>query len=128
MLLLALVAAPAVTAQAQVLLSQPTHLGVAGRPEWDTFAGKTPSGESLVLTFDAPINTSEYTLLIRQQDVKEAWSVELNGRPLGNLVRMEADLVHALAVPAGALHGPANTLRITSKTPGRRHRRACHPA
>jgi len=54
--LLAAMRAPA--ARAQVLLTQPTHLGVAGRPEWETFAGRTPSGESLTLTFDARANTS----------------------------------------------------------------------
>jgi len=113
--LLAAMRAPA--ARAQVLLTQPTHLGVAGRPEWETFAGRTPSGESLTLTFDARANTSEHTLLIRQQDVKQGWSVELNGQPLGSLVRMEADLVHALAVPAGLLRTGANTLRIGSTTP-----------
>lgn len=90
---------------------------MAGRPEWAWFAGRTPVGESLALTFDARANTAEQALLIRQQDVKEGWSIALNGRALGTLVRMEADLVHALAVPAGALADGANTLTIASKTP-----------
>ena len=71
--LLAAMSVPA--AHAQALLTQPTHLGVAGQPEWDTYAGRTPSGESLTLTFEARANTSEHTLLIRQEDVKQGWSV-----------------------------------------------------
>lgn len=118
LLLLVLALVPGVAAHAQVLRASPAHLGVAGRPEWDTFAGSTPSGEALVLTFDAQVNAVEHTLLIRQSDVKQDWTVELNGRRVGSLVRMEADLVHALAVPAGALRTGANTLRIASKLPG----------
>ncbi|BCS34918.1 hypothetical protein TBR22_A41440 [Luteitalea sp. TBR-22] len=105
-------------ATGQDLLAQPTHLGIAGRPEWDWFRGRTPVGESLTLTFDSRPNSGEYTLIVRQQDVKEGWAVELNGRPLGTLVRMEASLVHALPVPAGALREGANTLRIACRTPG----------
>jgi hypothetical protein len=115
-LLLAFGAADAV-AQPTDLLAAPAHLGVAGRPEWEWFAGRMPTGESLSLTFQARANTTEHTLLIRQQDVKEGWTVALNGRALGPLLRMEADLVHALAVPTGALADGANTLTITSKTP-----------
>ncbi len=116
-ILLLTVGAANAVAQPRALLAAPAHLGVAGRPEWEWFAGRTPSGESLTLTFEARANTTEQTLLIRQQDVKEGWTVALNGQALGPLVRMEADLVHALAVPTGALADGANTLTITSKTP-----------
>ncbi len=103
---------------ARPLLAQPAHLGVTGRPEWDRFASWPTAGESLAVTFDGRANDGEQTLLIRQQDVKEAWALELNGRPLGSLTRMEADLVHAVAVPAGTLRDGLNTLRIgPSKVP-----------
>ncbi len=94
------------------------HLGLAGRAEWDTFASRTPAAEALALTFEAAANAGEQTLVIRQADVKQEWRVELNGRLVGPLARMEADLVHTLPVPAGMLRSGTNTLRITSKTPG----------
>jgi len=37
--------------------------------------------------------------------VKQDWAVELNGRRLGKLFLMEADLILAIRIPAGALHG-----------------------
>lgn len=113
-----LVAVPwaAHTTAQQSLLATPVHLGVAGQPEWDHFAGRTPTGRALSLDFTSSANTSEHTLLIRQSDVKQLWTVTLNGARLGALVAMEADLVHALPVPAGALRDGANTLRIDAKT------------
>lgn len=103
---------------AHVIVSRPVHLGLAGSPEWDTFAGRTPTGDALVVTFDAQSNATESTLLIRQADVKQDWFVELNGQPIGSLVRMEADLVQAIAVPAGTLRTGANTIRVATKSSG----------
>ena len=100
---------------ARVLLREPAYLGVAGSPEWDAFAGRTPVGASLTLDFEARANTTEQALRIRQADVKQDWVVDLNGQRLGTLARMEADLVHVLAVPAGAIRDGANTLRIAAK-------------
>ena len=71
---------------------------------------------ALSLDFTSTANTTEHTLLIRQSDVKQLWTVTLNGARLGALVPMEADLVHALPVPPGALRDGANTLRIDAKT------------
>jgi len=88
------------------------HLGTAGAPEWEEFAGHTPDARRLDLRFNAPTNVREATLFIRQDDVRQDWSVELNGRRLGKLFLMEADLIHALAVPAGALRNGENLLSI----------------
>jgi hypothetical protein len=101
----------------QSLLSHRVHLGVAGQPEWDGFRDDPPISDSLNLTFDARPNDEEQSLLIRQGDVKQDWRVEINGTRIGALVRMEADLVHVLAVPAGTLRAGANTLRVSSATP-----------
>src|SRR5688572_5743810 len=79
------------------------HLGVQGKPEWQHFVDKTPEGESLRLTFEARQNSRESTIFIRQDDVKQEWSVTLNGRKAGQLFLMEADLVHTIALPPGAL-------------------------
>jgi len=102
---------------AQPLLSHPVHLGVPGAPEWDIFRGTTPHAEALALDFDATTNSTEHTLLIRQSDVKQAWSVEVNGRAIGSLVPIEADLVHMVAIPPATLRDGRNTLRIAAKAP-----------
>lgn len=100
---------------AQPLLPAPVYLGVSGSPEWDTFAGRTPAGTAFEHTFEGRTNTREHTLLLRQVDVKETWAITLNDRSLGTLVRNEADLVHAVAIPPETMRHGANILRITSK-------------
>jgi hypothetical protein len=92
------------------------HLGTEGFPEWQEFAGKKPHGRRLEIHFEAQRNEAEQTLLIRQRDVKQGWQVQLNGRRLGNLVTQETPLVHALAVPPGALRDGTNTLAILPPT------------
>lgn len=102
----------------RILNSKRIHLGVAGRPEWDEFAGRAPDGARLDLRFAAKANIEEATLLFRQEDVRQDWQVELNGKRLGKLFLMEADLVHAITVPAGTLRDGTNLLSVTpSKDP-----------
>ncbi|HTG45806.1 MAG TPA: CehA/McbA family metallohydrolase, partial [Verrucomicrobiae bacterium] len=93
------------------------HLGVRGQPEWDIFEGKSPEGESLQIEFESRRNEREFTLFIRQDDVKQEWTVTLNGRKLGSLFLMEADLTHSIAIPAGALRDGKNELEIRAKIP-----------
>jgi hypothetical protein len=88
-----------------------THLRSGSVPEWEEFAA-TPNGRRLDLRFTAQANTSEATLVIRQDDVRQDWFVELNGKRLGKLFLMEADLVHTLAVPAHALKAGENMLSV----------------
>lgn len=88
------------------------HLGVAGRPEWAEFEKDVPEGRSLELRFAGHANADAATLLIRQGGVKLNWAVRLNGRSIGRLLPMEDSLVHALAVPAGALRDGPNTLSV----------------
>ncbi len=111
-LLLLLAAVPQLRGQIRVLDATRYHLGTAGFPEWQEFAGKKPHGLTLKLAFEAQRNETEQTLLIRQRDVKQGWQVTLNGRRLGSLVAQETPLVHALAVPPGALLDGTNTLGI----------------
>jgi hypothetical protein len=111
--LLALLVARAGSVRAQPVIDAGRHhLGTAGLPEWSEFAGSEPEGRGLELTFPGRANPAESTLLIRQRDVKLGWDVRLNGRLLGRLHAMEAALVHALAVPAGALRDGENRLTI----------------
>jgi hypothetical protein len=88
------------------------HLGTAGEPEWQEFAGDRPEGRALTVLFRARGNTREATLFLRQRDVKLPWEVRLNGQSIGRLVPSDADLVHAMAVPSGAMHEGENTLEI----------------
>src|SRR5262245_54844001 len=101
-LLGALLPVTALHADTLVLNSGRTHLRSGEVPEWTEFA-QTPNGRRLDLKFMARSNATEYTLQIRQDDVRQDWPVQLNGKRLGKLFLMEADLVHTLAIPPGVL-------------------------
>ncbi len=88
------------------------HLGTPGDPEWSDFANDRAEGRTWQVRFSAEPNTDEATLFIRQRDVKLDWDVRLNGRTIGKLVTNEADLVHTLKVPSGALRKGENELAI----------------
>jgi len=104
---------PALLAQPRQLLDAKVHhLGVAGKPEWQEFIGKRPEGQRLELHFQARTNRAENTLFIRQDDVKEEWNVAVNGREVGKLFQMEADLIHTISLPAGSLRDDENVLSI----------------
>ena len=65
---LALIVLDAGTVSSQVVVdSGRHHLGTAGRPEWQEFAGVKPEGRSLELRFDMRARGNEATLLIRQR-------------------------------------------------------------
>ncbi len=97
------------------LLDESTHLGT-GTPEWSIFEGTTRLAEPRWTTlFNASGNDREHTLIIRQDDVKQDWTITLNKKPIGSLFLMEADLVHTVPIPAGALRDGENELNIYSK-------------
>ena len=98
------------------LLESTVHLGGA-TPEWSIFEGPRPQGKDLRIEFNSTPNQREYTLFIRQDDVKQDWTVTLNGQKLGQLFLMEADLVHTLPVRANLLRDGANELQITTQVP-----------
>jgi len=95
-----------------VLNEKRVRLGAAGTPEWESFAADPPSARRLDLKFNAQPAVHEATLFIRQDDVRQDWFVELNGKRLGKLHLMEADLVHHLAIPPGVLRDGENLLSI----------------
>ncbi|MEW6159710.1 MAG: CehA/McbA family metallohydrolase, partial [Verrucomicrobiota bacterium] len=99
-------------APGQPILADSKHLRSGDKPEWDEFAAIQPNGKSIELKFNAATNQSAATLLLRQDNVKLEWPVELNGKKLGHLFLMEAPLVHALSIPAGTLRDGENTLVI----------------
>jgi len=105
---------PATRAQAadlMVLTDRLHHLRQDGPREWSTFPER-PEAASLEVKFSVQANAAEQTLVLRQQDVKQAWSVRLNDVELGRLVVDENDMVLAWAVPASTLRDGENVLRI----------------
>ncbi len=88
------------------------HLGRLDEAEWSEPGYRPPDAHRLELAFSGRENWSELTLFIRQDDVRHDWAVELNGRRLGRLFLMEADLVTTLPVPPGALRDGTNQLVV----------------
>src|SRR5690606_35064229 len=110
-LIIALIPHRAAAADApRTLLESLTHLRPEGPREWEEFP-EQPQAHQLELTFTAAPNEREQTLRLRQQDVKQTWQIELNGKELGHLHRDENDMVVYFAVPPGTL-AESNTLTI----------------
>src|SRR5687768_2559541 len=61
------------------------HLRSGDEREWSEFP-RTADGQRLEKSFAAGANAGEQTLLVRQQDVKQLWTVSLNDQKLGELV------------------------------------------
>src|SRR5262249_9529271 len=102
----------------QILDARLHHLRVAGPREWSDFP-ETPEGPKLTHTFKSRANAAEWTLRLRQQDVKQTWTVKLNGRELGPLHPDENDTVVYFPIPAGRLTDGDNALTVeqSGKTP-----------
>jgi hypothetical protein len=88
------------------------HLRSGTNAEWEEFAASVPFGRRLDVGFEARNNATEQTLFIWQDEVRQDWRVELNGRRLGSLFLMEAPLDFALRIPPRALRDGSNTLSI----------------
>lgn len=111
-LLLGALANQPATGAPLVLNTQRLHLGNPDAPEWEWFAAQKPDARRLDIRFNAHPSGHEAALFIRQDDVRQDWFVELNGRRLGKLFLMEADLVHAIAIGPGALREGENVLSL----------------
>ena len=81
--------------------------------EWSDFPEASPGGKVEIL-FDGIRNTSEHALMLRQQNVKQAWIVTLNEQRLGELVRDENDMTIGYAIPPELLKTGENRLAIAS--------------
>lgn len=88
------------------------HLRSTGEAEWDEYKNVPVEGARLDLDFVAHSNTNEWTLFMRQRDVKVIWPVQLNGKTITNLLQSEDDLVNAIRVPPGAMKEGTNKLSI----------------
>lgn len=100
-----------------VIRTQPVHLRSGEQREWRSFPADSP-GPTISLTFESHQNVREYSLVLRQRDVKASWTVTLNDAVIGALLEDERDMLRTLAVPPGLLRAGSNRLRITGK-PGR---------
>ena len=97
----------------QPLLAPLRHLRSGKQREWNNFPEQAHGGH-LELSFTASPDQQISTLSLRQQDVKQLWSVTLNGKLLGRLQRNENDMRVYLPVPAGTLRETGNHLKISS--------------
>ena len=78
------------------------HLRNSEPREWTSFP-KQADAQQLNLEFDSRPNETPGTLTLNQSDVKETWTVTLNSKPLGQLVRDENELQTDLLIPGGTL-------------------------
>ena len=106
----ALTAATAV-AQDRVVDPNLHHLRAAGDREWSDFAER-PAADRWKVEFAAAKNHGEHTLRLRQQDVKQPWRVQLNGKEVGRLALDENDTITYYSLPTEALIDGRNTLVI----------------
>jgi hypothetical protein len=88
------------------------HLRSGTNAEWDEFAASVPHGKRLDIAFTARSNTTEHALFLWQDEVKQDWRVELNGRRVGSLFLMESPLTFALRLPPGTLREGSNIVSI----------------
>ena len=112
LLLIGVTSLMAAPAELRTLDARRLHLRSGTNAEWEEFATSQPYGRRLDVAFDARINPTEHTLFIWQDEVRQDWRVELNGRRLGSLHLMEAPLDFALRIPPGALRDGSNVLSI----------------
>jgi hypothetical protein len=97
-----------------VIRKEPIHLRSGEHREWRSFSAGA-QGPTVELAFEARENAHEYSLVLRQRDVKASWPVTLNDVALGSLIEDERDMLRILAVPPGVLRTGLNHLRIASK-------------
>jgi hypothetical protein len=102
--------APAMAAPT-VLDGRLHHLRAGDQREWTDFPARA-EGPTVALRFRSGRNDGEWSLRLRQQDVKQTWKVLLNDRELGRLPPDENDSVIYFPVPAGALADGDNRLVI----------------
>src|SRR5262245_5665198 len=101
----------AAAAAERVLDGQLHHLRAGPEREWTDFPVKAEAA-SLVLRFQAEPNAGEWSLRLRQQDVRQVWKVLLNNKEIGRLLQDENDTIVYLDIPAGQLARGMTTLVI----------------
>jgi hypothetical protein len=116
-LLLAAATSPAMATE-RILDGKLHHLRVGTQREWADFPLQAEA-PSLIVRFQSERNAGEWTLHLRQQDVRQTWKVTLNGKELGRLPPDENDMVLFFPIPTGQVVAGANVLTVEQigKTP-----------
>ncbi|BBE16336.1 PHP domain protein [Aquipluma nitroreducens] len=96
--------------QTIVLENQMVPLRIGNHPEWLNFSN-APQRE-LKIVFECTQNPTQKTLSLRQEDVKQKWLLQLNGKELGNLNIDENPMITYWAVPPDCLNNGQNSLLI----------------
>ena len=94
-----------------VLTDQMHHLRQMEPREWSTFPEKAEATK-LELNFEAKAEARERCLSLRQQDVKDNWTISLNGEQLGKLHINEIDMRVYYEVGFDIVKNGENTLTI----------------
>ena len=104
---------PACVVQAEdvVLTERMHHLRQMEPREWSTFPEQAEATK-LELKFDGKAFARERCLSLRQQDIKEIWTISLNGEQLGKLHRDENDMRVYYEVGFDLVKDGENTLTI----------------
>ena len=111
-LALTIAASPgSVVADDIVLTNRMHHLRQMEPREWSTFPEKAEATK-LELKFDAKAAARERCLSLRQQDVKDNWTISLNGESLGKLHINEIDMQVYYEVGFDLVKDGENTLTI----------------
>lgn len=98
------------------IVKAPVALRNGDKREWRSFPAD--AARSLSLPFEAVANATEYSLVIRQRDVKDAgWTIRINGQRLGVLQDDERTMVRVLPIPPGTLKNRGNILEILPEKP-----------
>lgn len=101
----------AAMAQLQTVSDAIHYLRNGQEREWSEFP-MLPTGRDLKLQFASDENTSEWTLILQQYDVKQNWRVHMNGQSLGSLVADEKLMLVYFSIPAGSLRKGQNEIGI----------------
>ena len=109
--LLAALAVSPCLAQEITLTSKMHHLRNEGDREWADFPEKAES-DQLNLAFNLKDVGGDWTLSLRQEDIKQDWRVRLNGKELARLPVDEIDMRVAFPVSAELLVNGENSLTI----------------
>src|SRR5207253_275524 len=103
--------APAASADERVLDAALHHLRAGSKREWADFP-EVAEGPGLSVRFKSAANDIEWSLRLRQQDVRQTWKVLLNGKELGRLRPDENDMVLYVPIAVGSLVAGENQLLI----------------
>lgn len=94
-----------------VVQAEMVHLRKSEQREWASFPQQAKA-KQLDIKFQAAKNDAEWTLSLRQQNVKHGWQIRLNDVSIGKLVRDENDLRTDFPIPANLLVDGDNQLQI----------------